>query len=392
MARGRRGSVSKYFASAAAAVSAYRGLTKRKRSKSSTGNGTRKKRSMSMTKTRTKRKGKKGGRGPLHENISLDSKVITLHRPVKLFKSLGGWRYLQQNVGKFNCAYGQQNIASLCAHYTLSQFLQSSGVRCNSAQAADAFYNLNPYQATTGSVAVSAVANPSQDQIHCHDCNVEIQLVNFHSAPATLQLFWITPKLASGNFPENDFDDNLQTGLRMGQVAGVQTTDTSGTQSATVAGYSNKNVYGESMLACKPFMKAYRILKSKTYEMGSGGVEKVNYTIRCNKTFDKATLVRQSNNVSGYFAIPGSTVFLTAVLKGTPVDATNSSLVSDNIVTTSNPSIGFTIVQKYRFSTLGPSRLTYSRVDPQFASTFAGTTTKTSTMSEINTVTEAVNA
>lgn len=338
----------------------------------------------SRTKTKRRRRPKVGG-GDGHLDIRKSHVNIWLSRPKKLYKPLGRWNYTQQNYNICISGRGQQGVSTLVGHLTMSQFLTSTGTQPSSTQFYTNIFALNPYQATTGGV-LGAVAAPTEDKVHVHKVFTEMQMANASSEPAQVVLYFMIATKDTAQAPDAEWNTCL-TQYALGQ-ASASNTAFGGTLPVTpeTVGYPTYATYGQTPMNNPSFRKQFKILRVKNYMMASGSVEKLTYCVNVNRTYDRVALARQ--NALGSLSMPGATVYVMIVVRGTPV-AVQTAGGTTVAVTPGSAEIMTTISHTYTFSSLGGSRLPYNRVDPEFVSGVSGGTI-VKLMGELNAaVTEA---
>jgi len=299
--------------------------------------------------------------------ISTQGEVMTVKEYTKS-KTLATFEYVQQNYDEFHPGLGQQGVKMVAAHNTLSQLIVSSGSGPGYDQFNAAAFDLNPNQTNTGSGVFGTVTRPLQDRIICKHLTVDFQFSNASNAPCVVILYWLLSLKPQPTAPDSTWI-NLLTQRAMGIGSAGNASQSGGTITPGTAGAATYNLYGESPTSLPEFRKNYRILCERSYPMPSGHVQHVPYRVNFNKMYDKALASQYS--AAGNVAYPGGTVYLMALVRGSPVQ-TQKSDGTDVAITTSNNTILFTSVSRYSYSTPTSRPNDINRVMPSFVGSVTG--------------------
>jgi hypothetical protein len=245
-------------------------------------------------------------------------------------------------------------------------------------------FDLNTNQYVTGGGGPQGVpgVKPAEDRIHAHDVWVDLQIASGSSNPQQVCLYWFLAKTGSSSYPDS-FWNNCQIDYSLNQSPATSAgfNATAGTRVAGTLGYIPFSAYGATPMYNSSFRKIYKCIKKKTIDLASGAVEKVKYKLKVNKTFDKAYLHNLYN--TGSITIPGATVFVMAIVRGSPQSILQDS-GSGSVVTTSKAEVLMTMSANYTFSALGQNRVPYNTADLGFVSSVTAGTGITKLMGELN--------
>lgn len=363
---------------------------KRARTTSRSASRPRTARSASRTFTRTmSSKSASNGSGE-HLDIAKSHLNIWISRVKKLFKPLGRFTYIQQNAGLVSSNTGVQAYGTILGHATISQLIADntspSGIQFNKNA-----FSLNPYQTNTGSNFLGSVTQPLQDRIHLHNVFCDLQLANQTSAPCHVELYWVMPTKASSVAPDTAWYNIAGTAEALGQAAAANTVDTGAVINLATPGAPNAGSYGETPQAHRGWRSMFKVIKKKSFPLASGGTHKVIYNINFNKTYDRFDTTTQ--NTAGSVHYQYGTVYVMIIVRGTPIMDTSAPAGGTGGVggtpTTSQCEIAWTASHRYKFSTLGASRLDVSRITPQFIYN-TGAAANIKTMGELNAAVQMV--
>lgn len=322
------------------------------------------------------------------QSISHGSVSLRLASPVKGMKSLGRWVYTQQNNGRIVAGLGLQGAGVLLGHNTISQLVVDTAVP-NGTQFKDDVFAMNPYQANTGSGIFGSILAPSQDRIMCRSVRTKFMMANTSNAPCVVVLYWVLSKKAHQGNPFDRWTSFLSE-TALGQSTATQPNQSDSSTGPGTTGVPTFAVYGQEPTTVRSWRNTFKLLRRKEYHMSFGAVQCINYSVAVNKMFDK-TVANQHNTLTstGY---PGGTVWLCAVVRGTPVDISVVSTGADTpSVSTSNNEITWTGSVEYTYTGTPATRLDVNRVTQGFPSLF-GSLVETEIMGPNATPVDVVNA
>lgn len=292
-----------------------------------------------------------------------------LHKPRKLFKTVGTWTYYQQQYGSLANVEGQQAGALVTAHWTSDQFVLNSGVGANVIQFATCIFDMNPYQAITNVTQYAlAPAAPLDDQVHCKSVISDLQITNLSTLATQIVLYWFVNKVHTANnvFPEWQA---CLTSEALGQTA---VAPPASFVAPAVLGYPDQSCYGTTPMSCHAFRKQFRVIKKVEFMLDGAATEKIKYRIGLNKSFSRRAM-QEANGSSQHF-YNGASVQLLMIMRPTPVMVTEGTAPPVDVgVTIGNAKVGYTINSKYTFTTIPGIRTSVNRALQSFVHDAVGT-------------------
>ncbi|QDJ95272.1 capsid protein [Capybara virus 33_cap3_6684] len=303
-----------------------------------------------------------------HNDLSSERHTIMLGAPKKLYKALGKWDYRwsvrgsTQGVQAEGVQYACDAVAYVTQNYLTAV---ASTSRSNPYGISDNIYNLNPYQATTGSSVFTAQATPISDYVHIHDIESDYLITNFSQVACWMEVIWFTPRTQTNVSPTEAWGQ-AEANKRLGQTgegAAASTATATATAgyptyngvSLTLGGSAASMHYGMSPFADKQFNYTYKKLCSTKFSLQGGDTRKISVKTMVNKTFSKGFANQQQN----FQYIKGRTVFATIIVR--PSIAIIQDAGGAIEPTTANCHIAWVINNKMNLSSLGAQRLEYNR-------------------------------
>lgn len=317
-----------------------------------------------MTNTETQRN-RHGNPGGTHNDISYDHETIILNSPKPLYMPLGKWKLLNQTNGTVVTSEGLQSVTEVLFLNTQKQMIGDAIPLLATPELYELknnVFDMNPYQNIIGGGTVASQERPKSDQIYIHNIHCCLEIVSASNANQTLDIYLFTPKQFSENGPKTswinalDYED-LENAAAANPITYVD---------ATSAGAPTILNYGNSPMGTKHFRKKWRCLSHKTVYLQPGGVHKHWIKVKVNKVINKGLLLDNASNAQN-MNYPNLTVCGMIVARGQPVIAKPNA--EFKATTTAKCEFGWICTQHWTFSSLGASRVEYSRANLHYCNT-----------------------
>jgi len=230
-----------------------------------------------------------------HSGVGKDTIKINENGPLKLLKSQssgGIWRYEQTHRALITSISGNQTITDLCSVNTTNQCYLSTGNSYGFWQNAVALENLNPYLLPTGGPYLTN-AYPLNDRFVVKNNEINIELTNFSSVGAIIDIYILKPKKANKDFPTSIWRNGLAM-EGVGQLAATGLGPGSGGASAQV-GYQREYMVGVKPNASSQFRSYFKTCAVKNITLAPASTEILNIDILVNKVVKEVDLMEENN-------------------------------------------------------------------------------------------------
>nr|WAE42588.1 MAG: capsid protein [Cressdnaviricota sp.] len=325
--------------------------------------------------------------GSKEKELDRSKFTVQLSKPKKQFSKSSTWSYVMQNNVLIRNQEGFQGYGDIMHMGHLSGNLlcavSAPATNYNIATWGNNPFDMNPYANVTGGPVIGAITstNVNEDQVYWKSAKVDLQLTNFSIVPVWMDVYFVTPKIASAFGPSASWA-NCLVNRQLGQAAANPPNLSTG--AGETQGYTNPTFYGQEPFRESNFRRLWKILRKESITLQAASTHRFDGNFKMNKLLDKSVL--QQVNGSGNNWMPRTTVSAFIVYKCAPVlvrEGTNIAS-SDVGVTPGTGLVSAMWTQRHDFRTVGEARLAYDRVTPTFLSeTFGGTHTLNTNVFEI---------
>lgn len=319
-----------------------------------------------------------------HDDASRELFHIHLGRGYKSEKLFGKWTYyhtythLDQNQAGIDGGFDGPVILS---KPQLTTSIKANTTLFTNGDFAQNPFDMNPYQAMTGSGVLSSIIQPAPDYCHITDALATYTISNF-SAPAAVEVdcMWMLCKKNS-NYSPGEMWSRALAAKALGQGVFFQpTTITAGALTGQVTGYPQiGNNAGTSFGGAVPqtigtsyvprgltpfaereFNKYWKCVQRRKFILQPGDSKKMICKIHYHKTLSKAFL-----SDSGVNYLKGMTIIPLVVYRPFPLKDTKAA---DSVVTIPSCEIGTIFDCKFNFQACksAEARLEYNRYNDQY--------------------------
>lgn len=267
--------------------------------------------SISMTKTGKKKIDEDVGQ---HNILERTKDSIKIHKWCRFRASVGRWKYVDQATSIFTGAEGMQ-LASDVGYFMLpANFSSATTTPSTSTQklvVGNGFFNMNPYQKTTGGAATgNSAITLSDDRIVVEKVDIKYGFLNMTNISMEVDVYVLTPRMISPYYgPQASWDGALGAqGLSYGALVQSNATKT--------AGYPTSSFYAQKPEDNAGFNKEWKILKKRCLKLNPGATINYDLILHYAQTFDRFTEGQAvSQGVAGSGAVKSS-VYVMIVQRG----------------------------------------------------------------------------
>lgn len=306
-----------------------------------------KKGSRRMLKRKYRRKFRRKRRGraritanDVHSGISTDTIYCRLNKPLK-GKTESRFKYLQIYSGYLTDYAGTQGVGQVFSIATRQAFLNGTGGAPNIYQTKNALYDMNPMRLVTGNSVIGSAA-PVDERLALYNVRVTSQFTNMENVAVTMKLFVCTPKVHTGVYPSQAWQDSNAS-----EAYGITVPSrAAGGAYGANAGQVDQKWVGTTPWDTKLFHRMWKVLKVHKLQLAGGATEEVNFHFAINKIVRKEYL----NELAVDF-LKGQNITVMACWYGQPVHDVTQGGVSLNVTTATTNIAHYTTV-KYNLGAL----------------------------------------
>lgn len=275
----------------------------------------------------------------------LASSVIKInHVPAKHTKgTMGKWEYHLVQSGYISAPAGKQQGLDVYFFNTPTQLCGTTTTTPTTLINDIGLIDMNPYLTNTGSRILGSSVTPANDRFYLKGFKAEIEISNFCSVGAYVDVYLVRAKKTIAQSPFNTWNQGY-INEAFGQAVSVVPSAGS-TTTGLVAGYESSVNPGAKPTDSVLFKSCYHVESVRHLELTGGSSERLSFDVFLDKVVKKDVQATYIANATPYVA--GQTYGILAVSRGTLVNDITFLATTGEICTYGQIKLGYVINTHY---------------------------------------------
>lgn len=252
-------------------------------------------------------------------------------------KTLGRWVYHSVRQGYLASVAGRQFTDDIQHLGTPAQLTSPTNASLTPFSNDIGLSELNPNFNNTGSDLLT-IKSPPNDKFIWSGCQMEMEMTNFSSVAAFVDLYLVRARKNLIQSPFNAWNTGY-INAAYGQSANVQ--PAAGSVTGVTGGYEGNFMVGTKPTDSKIFQESYKVMAIKHLELSGGSTEKVVFDIFADKLIQRDIQTAYIANSTPFIA--NQTYSLMAVIRGSLVNDVTTGTGIAEFVTYGETKVGYVL-------------------------------------------------